>query len=255
MKKSILIACLFLAAYFFFLLATLPAALVVRHLPLPDQISNLLKLEGVSGTLWSGQAARLQYASEAVSQLRWDFNGWSLLRFAPEVAIRFGERNGINGQGSIGWNGNLFARDLTLNAPAPWLLDRIPMRLPFPLTVTGQLQLKVEQFAQGAPWCDNLYGNLDWYNASADTPAGKLDLADPEVKLTCLDSKLVAELKQGSEAVQTSGRLELQPDGQYLFQGNLKPGPALPSQMQQGLPLLGQPDRQGRFPLRYQGRI
>ncbi|WP_257978640.1 type II secretion system protein N, partial [Aeromonas salmonicida] len=24
----------------------------------------------------------------------------------------------------------------------------------------GQLQLKVEQFAQGNPWCDNLYGNL-----------------------------------------------------------------------------------------------
>ncbi|MGL5496122.1 MAG: type II secretion system protein N, partial [Aeromonas sobria] len=132
---------------------------------------------------------------------------------------------------------------------------RVPMRLPIPLTVSGPLQLKVEQFAQGNPWCDNLYGNLDWYNASADTPAGKLDLADPEVKLTCLDSKLVAELKQGSDAVQTIGRLELQPNGQYLFQGTLKPGPELPEQMQQGLPFLGQPDSQGRFPLRYQGRI
>ncbi|MGL5537599.1 MAG: type II secretion system protein N, partial [Aeromonas veronii] len=169
--------------------------------------------------------------------------------------IRFGDRNGLNGQGVVGWNGAAFGRDLTLNAPAPWLLSRVPMRLPIPITVTGQLQLKVEQFAQGNPWCDNLYGNLDWYNASADTPAGKLDLADPELKLTCLDSKLVAELKQGSDAVQTMGRLELQPNGQYLFQGTLKPGPALPPQMQQGLPFLGQPDSQGRFPLRYQGRI
>ncbi|HHQ4636445.1 TPA: GspN family type II secretion system protein ExeN [Aeromonas veronii] len=255
MKKRILIASLFLAAYFVFLLATLPAALVARHLPLPANVANLLKLEGVSGTLWSGQIARLQYASESVNQLRWDLNGWSLLRFAPEVAIRFGDRNGLNGQGVVGWNGAAFGRDLTLNAPAPWLLSRVPMRLPIPLTVSGQLQLKVEQFAQGNPWCDNLYGNLDWYNASADTPAGKLDLADPELKLTCLDSKLVAELKQGSDAVQTMGRLELQPNGQYLFQGTLKPGPALPPQMQQGLPFLGQPDSQGRFPLRYQGRI
>ena len=91
--------------------------------------------------------------------------------------------------------------------------------------------------------------------AAAAVKAGKLDLADPELKLTCLDSKLVAELKQGSDAVQTMGRLELQPNGQYLFQGRLKPGPALPEQMQQGLPFLGQPDSQGRFPLRYQGRI
>ncbi|ELM3616795.1 GspN family type II secretion system protein ExeN [Aeromonas sobria] len=255
MKKPILIASFFLAAYLVFLLATLPAALVARYLPLPANIANLLKLEGVSGTLWSGQAARLQYASESVSQLRWDLNGWSLLRLAPEVTVRFGDRNGLNGQGIVGWNGAAFGRDLTLNAPAPWLLSRVPMRLPIPITVTGQLQLKVDQFAQGNPWCDNLYGNLDWYNASADTPAGKLDLADPEVKLTCLDSKLVAELKQGSDAVQTMGRLELQPNGQYLFQGTLKPGPELPEQMQQGLPFLGQPDSQGRFPLRYQGQI
>ncbi|MGL6262376.1 GspN family type II secretion system protein ExeN [Aeromonas jandaei] len=255
MKKRILIASLFLAAYFVFLLATLPAALVVRYLPLPANVASLLKMEGVSGTLWSGQIARLQYASESISQLRWDLNGWSLLRFAPEVAIRFGERNGLNGQGVVGWNGAAFGHDLTLNAPAPWVMARIPLPLSFPATLTGQLQLKVDQFAQGNPWCDNLYGNLDWYNASADTPVGKLDLADPEVKLTCLDSRLVAELKQGSDAVQTSGRLELQPNGQYLFQGSLKPGPALPEQMQQGLPFLGQPDSQGRFPLRYQGRI
>jgi len=119
MKKRILIASLFLAAYLLFLLATLPAALVARYLPLPTNIANLLKLEGVSGTLWSGQIARLQYASESVNQLRWDLNGWSLLRFAPEVAIRFGDRNGLNGQGVVGWNGAAFGRDLTLNAHLP----------------------------------------------------------------------------------------------------------------------------------------
>lgn len=255
MKQRILTATLFLVAYLIFLLATLPAALVARYLPLPAQIANLLKLEGVSGTLWSGQIARLQYASESVNQLRWELNGWSLLRLAPEVSVRFGDRHGLNGQGVIGWQGSLFARDLTLNAPAPWLLARLPLRPPFPLTVAGQLQLKIDQFAQGAPWCDNLYGNLDWYDAIADTPAGKLTLADPEVKLTCLDSRVVAELKQDSNAVETQGRLELQANGQYLFQGSLKPGPDLPAQMQQGLPFLGQPDSQGRFPLRYQGRI
>ncbi|MNI50191.1 Type II secretion system protein N [compost metagenome] len=65
----------------------------------------------------------------------------------------------------------------------------------------------------------------------------------------------MAELKQGSEAVQVQGKLELQANRQYLFQGTLKPGPELPDQMKQGLPFLGQPDGQGRFPLRYQGRI
>jgi general secretion pathway protein N len=155
MKKRILIASLFLVAYLVFLLATLPAALVARYLPLPANVANLLKQEGVSGTLWNGQIARLQYASESVNQLRWDLNGWSLLRFAPEVAIRFGDRNGLNGQGVVGSNGADFGRELTLNAPAPWLLSRVSMRLPIPLTVTGQL-LKVEQFAQGNPWCANM---------------------------------------------------------------------------------------------------
>ena len=57
MKKKVLIAALFLVAYLGFLLVKLPATLVVRHLPLPP---NLVQLEGVSGTLWSGQVARLQ---------------------------------------------------------------------------------------------------------------------------------------------------------------------------------------------------
>lgn len=252
MKQRILMAALFLAAYLVFLLTMLPASLVVRYLPLPP---NQLRLEGVSGTLWSGQAARLQYASESLSQLRWELNGWSLLRLAPEVSLRVGERGGLNGQGVIGWNGAAFGRDITLNVPAPWLLARLPVRLPFPLAATGQVQLKVDQFAQGTPWCDELYGNLYWYGAEADTPAGKLVLGDPEVKLTCLDSRLVAELKQASEAGQVQGKLELQPSRQYLFQGNFKPGPALPDQMKQGLSFLGQPDGQGRFPLRHQGRI
>lgn len=252
MKQKVLIAALFLVAYLGFLLVTLPATLVVRHLPLPP---NLVQLEGVSGTLWSGQIARLQYASKSLTQLRWELDGWSLLRLAPEVSVRFGDRAGLNGQGVIGWNGAAFGRDITLNAPAPWLLARVPTRLPFPLTAAGQLQLKVDQFAQGKPWCEELYGNLNWYGAEADTPAGKLLLGDPELKLTCLDSRLVAELKQGSEAVQVQGKLELQANRQYLFQGTLKPGPELPDQMKQGLPFLGQPDGQGRFPLRYQGRI
>jgi hypothetical protein len=116
MKRKIVIASLFLLAYLGFLLAQLPASLVVRHLPLPP---NLVRLEGVSGTLWSGQAARVQYASESLTQLRWDLDGWSLLRLAPEVSVRFGERSGLNGQGILGWNGAAFGRDITLNAPAP----------------------------------------------------------------------------------------------------------------------------------------
>jgi general secretion pathway protein N len=41
----------------------------------------------------------VQYASESLTQLRWDLDGWSLLRLAPEVSVRFGERSGLNGQG------------------------------------------------------------------------------------------------------------------------------------------------------------
>jgi general secretion pathway protein N len=61
----------------------------------------------------------VQYASESLTQLRWDLDGWSLLRLAPEVSVRFGERSGLNGQGILGWNGAAFGRDITLNAPAP----------------------------------------------------------------------------------------------------------------------------------------
>ena len=249
MKQRVLIAVLFLAAYLVFLLAKLPASLVVRYLPLPP----LVQLEGVSGTLWSGQVARLQYASESLTQLRWELNGWSLLRFALRCPCALASAAASTGRGSGLERRRLWPRHHPQRA-GPWLLARVPMQLPVPVTVAGQLQLKLDQVAQGNPWCDNLYGNLYWYGADADTPR-QAGVGDPEIKLTCIDSRLVAELKQGSEAVQVQGKLELQANRQYLFQGTLKPGPELPEQMKQGLPFLGQPDGQGRFPLRYQGRI
>ena len=80
MKQKVLIAVLFLTVYLMFLLARLPATLVVRHLPLPP---NLVQLEGVSGTLWSGQIARLQYASESLTQLRWELDGCRCCAWLP----------------------------------------------------------------------------------------------------------------------------------------------------------------------------
>lgn len=250
MKQRILIALLFLVAYLGFLIARLPADLVVRYAPLPPMVS----LEGVSGTLWQGQAARLQVASESFSNLSWDLEVGSLLTLSPRVALRFGQRGGLNGEALVGWQqSRITARDLVLNMPAPWLLSRLPLRLPFPLEVAGQLQLKVDEFAQGQPWCESLYGTLDWVGARADTPAGKLDLADPSAKLLCQQGKLVAELRQSSEQVSLTGKVELMAGRQFLFQGFLKPGAELPEQMRQGLPFLGQPDSQGRYPLREQG--
>jgi general secretion pathway protein N len=55
----------------------------------------------------------------------------------------------------------------------------------------------------------------------------------------------VAEIKQGSEAVQVLGKLELQANRQYLFQGTLKPGPELPDQMKQGSPSSASPMGRG----------
>lgn len=251
MKQRILIGTLFLLAYLIFLVARLPAELVVRFAPLPPMVS----LEGVSGTLWQGQAARLRYASERFSNVQWDINGWSLLTLSPQVALRFGERGGLNGHGTLTWRGGVQAHDLVLSAPAAWVLERLPQRPPFPLDVAGRLQLNVTEFTQGQPWCDRLYGVLDWVGAEANTPAGQLDLADPSAKLRCQQGKLVAELHQSSEQVSVNGKLELQAHRQYLFQGFLKPGPELPEQMRQGLPFLGQPDSQGRYPLRQQGRL
>ena len=34
--------------------------------------------------------------------------------------------------GVVGWSGTAFGRDITLNAPASWVLGRVPMRPPFP---------------------------------------------------------------------------------------------------------------------------
>lgn len=253
MKKMLTFGALFVSAYISFMLLTLPAQWVVRFSP---QIKALapLKFDGIDGTIWQGKIAHLQYQNETISQLRWDFDGWSLLRLAPQMAIRFGDRQGLNGQGTIGWQGSLFAKQVTVNLPAQWALQKWPPPLPIPLTLSGHWQLKISEFRQGQLGCDALNGQLDWYDANVDTPAGKLALGEPRVTLQCQASLLQADWVQQSDAVNSEGKLTVKADGQYLFQGHLKPSSELPAQMQQALPLLGQPDNQGRYPLRYQGR-
>ncbi len=207
----------------------------------------------MSGTLWSGQVARLQYASESLTQLRWELNGWSLLRLPLKCPCALASAAASTGRG--GWleRRRLWPRHHPQRA-GPWLLARVPMQLPVPVTVAGQLQLKLDQVAQGSPWCDNLYGNLYWYGADADTPPaswcwGIRDQAD--LHRLPAGGRAQAGLGGGAGARQ-AGAAGQSP---VPVQGTLKPGPELPEQMKQGLPFLGQPDGQGRFPLRYQGRI
>lgn len=128
MKQRILVGLLFLLAYLGFLVAHLPAQWALRMAPLPAALS----ISGISGTLWAGQAAHVSYGREAVSQLHWRLDGWSLLTLSPALDISFGERSGVNGRGRLAWEGGIRAQDLVLNAPAPWLLARLPQRPPFP---------------------------------------------------------------------------------------------------------------------------
>ncbi|MGL5947603.1 MAG: type II secretion system protein N [Aeromonas sp.] len=253
MRNKVIIALVFSFAFAFFLLLQVPANLALRALP--AQYARSLKIEGVSGTLWQGQASRVQYGKEVLAPLSWDLNGWSLLRAAPSAAIKFGSRNTINGQGIVGWNNGFTAEEFTLNMPAAELLRRLAKSLPFPLTVGGQTQLKLHQFVQAKPWCQQLDGKLNWYNATFSGPMGEVALADPTITLSCPEGKVIAEIKQQSDAMALTGRFTLETDGMYLFQGQLKAGKSLPAAVEKALSMLGQPDAQGRFPLRYQGKI
>ena len=126
MKRKIVIASLFLLAYLGFLLAQLPASLVVRHLPLPPIWCG-----------WRGERHPLERSGRSgaicqrvPTQLRWDLDGWSLLRLAPEGVGALWRAQRTQRAGDPGLERCCFRARHHPQCAGPWVLERVPMRPP-----------------------------------------------------------------------------------------------------------------------------
>ncbi|RVU39882.1 type II secretion system protein N [Rheinheimera riviphila] len=250
MKKSILWGC-GLTAYLVFAVTLAPASLWLKLLPLPADV----KLGAVTGTLWSGQIAGVQRAPLYFPQLSWQLQLAPLWRGKIGLTVNGGELRDtelpyLQLAAELGL-GSVTVRQSTVRLPIAGIMPQL--QLPMPVDATGALVLNIQQFALGQPYCSALAGNASWQQAKFKAPNGWIDLNAIHSTLNC---------EEGNISLQTSAdnplgllvKAEVLA-GSYRINGSLKPEASMPKEVHQAMQFVGQPDGEGRFPLKLQGQI
>ncbi|SQH74354.1 General secretion pathway protein N [Shewanella benthica] len=246
-KKIIIGVCIYLV----FLLALLPASVVVKLVPLPNDIN----LSGVSGSIWSGSIESVTIQNRQLEQVQWQLSPWALLLGQAEIDLVIGNRgSAVNGKGLFIFSmSGIDAEGLRFEAPISFLLGN--NRLPFRTKIGGDISLFIDRLEQGAPWCERLNGKLFINSVGVKNQFGDYPLGDIELGLSCVDGNVKVKSDETMNQLGFSGTLVLQAEKVVQLSAKIKETSSQPEDLKKALAFLGKKDSQGYYPISYQGRI
>jgi len=170
-----------LLVFLIWLIATIPARLVLAH------VSNAVPMfyaEGVSGTIWSGSAARMSITAPGfnheLGETQWQLHPLSLL--AGKLALTLdakNDRDHIASDAAISLGGRIYLKNTELSLPAALIRNWYPV----PAQIDGLLSLQLKSLSVANAVIDDLDGVLTWQDA-------QIDFAGAPVKLGGIVAKL-----------------------------------------------------------------
>lgn len=242
------------AAFLVFLLAFLPAHLLLRFLP-PDVV-----LTQVSGSVWRGGAGSVSVRFQpsgnfhSIGAARWHNRPWKLLLLELDYAVTLQPPGGqVTLDVSAGTDGDLLIEDVEgslpllavdgLLAPVGWKgvaeldIDRLLIRSAFPRSASGVLV--VRDLTAAGPHGINI-GSFE------------LTLGEGAVGTEVITGRL---RDLGGGPMKVRGTLELKPDRSYLLTGEVAPGSEQNAVITRTLGFLGPADSLGRRQFTIEGRL
>lgn len=237
------------AAYLLMLVATFPARQAWRLAPAAARAVSFYALDG---SVWAGRAAGARIGPLDFGPLRWDVG---LLRL-PLGQVRVywsaaGDR-GPAGRGSVqvGLWGGLQLPDLTLRVPA----SALQRALPVPVTLDGTLDLRLHGVEIAAGQLQHAAGTIAWRDAAVRW-SGPVALGTLLLKLDPHARPLRGTLESRGGPLTLGGTVRLLPGGRLQLDAAVKPHADAPKALVAALRAGGAPDRDGRFHIRWNGRL
>ena len=236
------------AAFIVFLVAFLPASVLLRFLP-PE-----LSLSGVRGTVWRGEADEVAIRGRPVGSISWSNRPWRLLLLQLDYAVRFLP------------DGGEIDMDVSLSGPQRIGITNARGSLPI-MAVDGLLgpsgwkataELDVESLVLVDGFPASAEGLLVLRELTAPGPRGvnigsfELTLGEGAVGSDAIAGRL-RDLGGGPMKVRAT--LELKPDRSYLLSGEVAAGPDAGDVIQRTLRFLGPADSLGRRPFTVEGTL
>ena len=221
------------------LLATAPARLLGLVLP-----SEMVIMQGFSGTLWRGNASRCLVQTPAgflhLGAVKWRLKPLSLMLFSPHLSLNsdWGSQT-LNTELVLhgGQDVDLKALEATISA------DLLRQFAPVELAGVLQLQSEYLELRGGLPVEGK--GRLVWLNGGWDSPTGPVPLGSYALDFSqSPDAALMGEVLTLAGEVNAQGSLELQ-DRSYDIDITVQSEAGLDGRLQQALSLVARPVENG----------
>jgi len=211
-----------------------------------------VEMRGLSGTLRDGNvAAVLVNGQPLVDKLHWRLSLGELLlaRLGADLDARGNLL--LDGHVSKGFN-TLRARDLRLSAPAKPLLAAFGQAF---LPINGQASLELTQLKLLGGWPSDVAGTLRIQGLAWTLGKDPVVFGDYEATLSRDGNDILALVHTLGGALEVNGDARAKPDRSYELHLQLRPKPDAPPLLPNLLRSLGEPDPQGYYHLRRQGKV
>ena len=250
MKKQFTIGGVFLITYLGFLIATLPATMLLSQFKIPKNIS----ISEVTGSVWNTNIAQVIVGKTRVQQVNTRVSFWSLFTLTPKLSITFGDAFIAGPEGKL---------ELALSQEKAQIsnlkvfikANNIAQQLTLPLPISAQGDVEITLFnaeidLQKGNQCITAKGTATWSKAGVVALEQNVKLGNFTADIGCENGALALTLSPKNDLGLTFNAYMRQ-GGRISGNGFLKPGTKFPQVLNDVLPFLGKKDSQGRYRLSF----
>jgi general secretion pathway protein N len=241
--------------FILWLIATIPARLVLAH------VSNAVPsfyAEGVTGTVWSGKAARIVISAAGINQdlgeTQWQLHPLALL--LGKLSVTVDARNGRDRfatDASFSLGGRLSLSDTDVTLPASIIRSWVPL----PAQIDGTLALQLKSLSVANAVADDLDGVLTWQDARIDFSGTPVRIGGVAARLSLGDKGQykVALADLGGDLGIAGQLLYMPQDRNWSADVQLTPRPGLDPNVAAMIGQFGARDASGAITLRQSGKL
>jgi general secretion pathway protein N len=253
MKNKFVIIVIFLITYVGFLIATLPATLLLSQF-LPTSINKNIHVSGVTGSIWNTKIEQVNIEEISIQKVKVKFNFWSLFILTPKLYISFGDSfiAGPEGEFTLVLSSEKAKiNDLNVYLKANEIAQQLT--LPLPMSAQGDVELTLQHVEIDLTknnQCIVAKGTANWLKAGVVALEQNIKLGNFKADIGCENGALALILSPKNDLGLTFNAY-VRKDGNISGNGFLKPAAKFPQVLNDALPFLGKKDSQGRYRLSF----